>query len=60
VRAANAHSKWEQADKMSSGVWISKEEGKKKTNRKQKAGNEEPLREQRAELEKHWKRMEMR
>ena len=57
VRAANSHSKWEWADKMSSDVRIAKEEVKEKTSRKQKAGNEQPLREQR-ELEKHWKHME--
>jgi hypothetical protein len=47
VRAANSHSKWEWADKMSSAVRISKEAVKEKTSRKQKAGNEQPLREQR-------------
>jgi hypothetical protein len=50
VRAANSYSKWEWADKMSSDIWIAKEEVKNKTNRRQKAGNEQPLRVQR-ELE---------
>jgi hypothetical protein len=59
VRAANSHSKWEWADKMSSAVRISKEVVKEKTSRKRKAGNEQPLREQR-ESEKRWKRMETR
>ena len=59
VRAANSHSKWEWSDKMSSDVRIAKEEVKEKTSRKRKAGNEQPLREQR-ELEKRRKRMEMR
>jgi hypothetical protein len=34
VRASNSHSKWEQADKMSSDVCIAKEEVKEKTSRK--------------------------
>jgi hypothetical protein len=34
VRAANSHSKWEWADKMSSAVRISKEAVKEKTSRK--------------------------
>jgi hypothetical protein len=38
---------------------MAKEEVKIETNGKQKAGNEQPLREQR-ELEKCWKHMEMR
>jgi hypothetical protein len=59
VRAANSHLKWEWADKMSSDVRIAKEEVKEKTSWKQKARNEQPLREQR-ELEKRWKRMETR
>ena len=59
VRAANSHSKWEWSDKMSSDVRIAKEEVKEKTSRKRKAGNEQPLREQR-ELEKRRKRMETR
>ena len=59
VRAANSHSKWEWADKMSSDVRIAKEEMTKKTSRKQKAGSEQPLRELR-ELEKRQKRMETR
>ncbi len=60
MRAANSHSKWEWADKMSSNVVrIAKQEVKEKINRKRKAGNEQPLREQR-ELEKRWKRMETR
>ncbi|WP_288993338.1 hypothetical protein [uncultured Marinobacter sp.] len=59
VRAANSHSKWEWADKMSSDVRIAKEEVKEKTSRKRKAGNEQPLREQR-ESEKRQKRMETR
>jgi hypothetical protein len=59
VTAANSHSKWEWADKMSSDVRIAKEEVKEKTSQKRKAGNEQPLREQR-ELEKHRKRMETR
>jgi hypothetical protein len=59
VRAANSHSKWEWADKMSSAVRISKEVVKEKTSRKQTAGNEQPLREQR-ESEKRRKRMETR
>jgi hypothetical protein len=59
VRAANSHSKWEWADKMSSDVWPAKEEVKQKTSRKQKAGNEQPLREQRV-LEKRQKYMETR
>jgi hypothetical protein len=50
VRAANSYSKWEWADKMSSDIWNAKEEVKNKTNRRQKAGNEQPLRVQR-ELE---------
>jgi hypothetical protein len=57
VRAANSHSKWGWADKMSSNVQIAKEEVKKETSMKRKAGNEQPLREQR-ELEKHQKHME--
>jgi hypothetical protein len=57
MRAANSHLKWEWADKMSSNVCISKEEVKEKTSQKQKAGSEQPLREQR-KLEKHWKQME--
>jgi hypothetical protein len=40
VTAANSHSKWEWADKMSSDVQIAKEEVKAKTSRKRKAGNE--------------------
>jgi hypothetical protein len=45
---------------MSSDVRIaSKEEVKEKTSRKQKAGNEQPFREQR-HLEKHRKRMDTR
>jgi hypothetical protein len=44
VRAANSHSKWEWADKMSSGVQIAKEEVKEKISRKRKAENEQPLR----------------
>jgi hypothetical protein len=44
---------------MSSEVRIAKEELKEKTSRKRKAGNEQPLREQR-ELEKRKKRMETR
>jgi hypothetical protein len=59
VRAANSHSKWEWADKMSSDVRIAKEEMTKKTSRKRKAGSEQPLREQR-DLEKRQKRMETR
>jgi hypothetical protein len=59
VRAANSHSKWEWADKMSSDVRIAKEEVKQKTSRKRKAEVELPLREQR-ELEKRQKRMETR
>jgi hypothetical protein len=59
VRAANSHSKWEWADKMSSDVRIAKEEMTKKTSRKRKAGSEQPLRELR-ELEKRQKRMETR
>jgi hypothetical protein len=51
VRAANSHSKWEWADKMSSDVRVAKEEMTKKTSRKRKAGNEQPLRDRR-ELEK--------
>jgi hypothetical protein len=43
-------------DKMTSDVRIAEEEVKKKTSRKQKAGNEQPLREQR-ELEKRQKHM---
>ncbi len=39
MRAANSHSKWEWADKMSSDVRIAKEEVKEKTSRKRKAGN---------------------
>jgi hypothetical protein len=58
VRAANSHSKWEWADKMSSEVRIAKEEVKQKTSRKRKA-DEQPLRKQR-ELEKRQKRMETR
>ena len=57
VRAANSHSKWEWADKMSSAVRNFKEVVEEKTSWKQKAGNEPPLREQR-ELEKCWKCME--
>jgi hypothetical protein len=60
VRAANSHSKWEWADKMSSNVVrIAKQEEKEKINRKRKAGNEQPLREQR-QFEKRQKHMEMR
>ncbi len=59
VRAANSHSKWEWADKMSSDVRIAKEEVKVKTSRKRKAGNEQPLREQR-QSEKRQKRMQTR
>jgi hypothetical protein len=59
VGAANSHSKWKWADKMSTDVPIAKEAVKDKTSRKQKAGNEQPLREQR-ELEKRRKRMETR
>ena len=59
VRAANSHSKWEWADKMSSNIRVAKEEMTKTTSRKQKAGNEQPLRERR-ELEKRQKRMETR
>ena len=60
MRAANSHSKWEWADKMSSNVVrIAKQEVKEKINRKRKAGNEQPLREQR-QFEKRQKRMEMR
>jgi hypothetical protein len=59
VRAANSHSKWEWADKMSSAVHISKEVVKEKTSQKRKVGNEQPLREQR-ESEKRRKRMETR
>jgi hypothetical protein len=48
VRAVNYHSKWEWAGKMSSDVCIAKEEVKEKTSRnKRKAGNKQPLREQR-------------
>jgi hypothetical protein len=47
VTAANSHSKWEWDDKMSSDVRIAKEEVKAKTSRKRKAGNKQPLREQR-------------
>ncbi len=47
VRAANSHSKWEWSDKTSSDVRIAKEEVKEKTSRKRKAGNEQPLQEQR-------------
>jgi hypothetical protein len=54
VRAADSHSKWEWADKMSSAMHISKEVVKEKTSGKRKAGNEQPLREQR-ESEKHRK-----
>jgi hypothetical protein len=43
---------------MSSDVRIAKEEVKEKTRRNRKAGNEQPLREQR-KLEKRWKRIEM-
>jgi hypothetical protein len=44
VRVANSPLKcWEWADKMRSNVWITKEEVKQKTNRKDKAGNEQPL-----------------
>jgi hypothetical protein len=39
VRAANSHSKWEWADKMSSDVRIAKEEVKEKISRKRKAEN---------------------
>ncbi len=42
VRAANSHSKWEWADKMSSDVRIAKEEMTKKTSRKRQAGSEQP------------------
>jgi hypothetical protein len=59
VRAANSHSKWEWADKMSSDVCIAKEEVKEKTSRKQKARKEQPLREEK-ESEKRQKRMETR
>jgi hypothetical protein len=59
VTAANSHSKWEWADKMSSDVRIAKEEVKEKTSRKRKAGNKQPLREQR-ESEKRQKRIETR
>ena len=59
VRAANSHSKWEWADKMSSDVRIAKEEMTKKTSWKRKAGSEQPLRERR-ELEKRQKRIETR
>jgi hypothetical protein len=59
VRAANSHSKWEWADKMSGDVRIAKEEMKQKTSRKRKAGNQQPIREQR-EFEKRQKRMETR
>jgi hypothetical protein len=59
VRAANSHSKWEWADKMSTDVRIAKEDVKEKTSRKRKVGNEQPLREQR-ELEKRQKRRETR
>jgi hypothetical protein len=45
VRAANSHSIWEWADKISSDGRIAKEEVKEKTSRKRKAGNEQPLRE---------------
>ena len=58
VRAANSHSKWEWADKMSTDVRVVKAEVKEKTSRKRKAGNEQPLREQR-ELEKCQKHIEM-
>jgi hypothetical protein len=58
-RGANSHSKWEWADKMSSGVWIAKEEVKEKTNQKQKAGNKQPSREH-IKLEKCQKCMETR
>jgi hypothetical protein len=48
VIAANSHSKWEWADKMSSAEHISKKVVlKEKTSRKRKARNEQPLREQR-------------
>jgi hypothetical protein len=47
VRVANSHSKWEWADKMSMEVRIAKEDVKEKTRWKWKAGNEQPLREQR-------------
>jgi hypothetical protein len=57
VRAANSRSKWKWADKMSSNILIAKEEVEKKTSQKQKAGKEQPLREQR-ELEKRQKCME--
>jgi hypothetical protein len=59
VRAAISHSKWEWADKMSSDVRIAKEEVMKKSSRKRKAGNEQPLRE-RKEIVKRQKRMETR
>ena len=59
VRVANSHSKWEWSDKMSSDIRIAKEEVKKKTSRKRKAGNDQSLREQR-EFEKRQKRMETR
>jgi hypothetical protein len=59
VRVANSHSKWEWADKMSSNVHIAKEEVKEKTSRKQKAGDEQTVREQR-EWGKRWKLMETR
>jgi hypothetical protein len=59
VRAANSNSKWEWADKMSSAVRISQEVVKEKTSRKQKAGNEQPFKEQR-ESEKRRMRVETR
>jgi hypothetical protein len=59
VRAENSNSKWEWVDKMSSAVRISKEVVKEKTSQKRKAGNKQPLREQR-ESEKRRKRMETR
>jgi hypothetical protein len=47
VRAANSHPEWEWVDKMSSNICIAKEEEKEKTSWKQKAGKQQPLREQR-------------
>jgi hypothetical protein len=35
VGAANSHSKWEWTDKMSSNIWLAKEEVKQKTSRKE-------------------------
>jgi hypothetical protein len=56
----DSDSKWEWSDtEVSSDIRIAKEEVKKKTKWKCKAGNEQPLREQR-ELKKRQKCMEVR